>query len=318
MKKFFGGEKAITKMLVLFVMVGLIVFLGALKVKSSQNPGDGWGYYMPWGYYASGYQYWTPSPVGGNHSNGALIRGTTDPVYLLENGDKRWIKSPTVLSCQGFAPSGIITVSDAEVDSYASVSDLLCPSGTLLKGTAAAVYVVNEDAGGNYTKRHITSPAIFEAAGFNWSNIYSITDEELAWYTAGSDFDDTSIARPNGSLVKVPYLPEVYVLEYGQKRWVVSPTAFASNNYSWSKIITVSMMELNAYTTGDPVRAARGTLLKVDGSPEVYVVDLVAGTYYRRWITTGEVFTSKGYNWANLNIVSQTELDTYTDALEIT
>jgi len=318
MKKFFGNEKSITKMVLLFTMVGLIIFLGALKVESSKNPGYGYGYYMPWGYYGWGYQYWNPNPVGGTHSNGTLIKGTTATVYLLEIGEKRSISSWTTFLCRGFTPGAIITVSNAERDGYANGSDLLCPSGTLLKGTTAAVYVINEDVNGAYTKRLITTPAVFEAAGFSWSNIYTVSDTELGWYAAGSNFDETATVRPNGSLVKVSYLASVYVLDSGQRRLILSPTAFVSNGYSWSKILTISMMELNGYTVGNPIQAAKGTLLKTSSSSGIYVVDLVGGTYYKRWISSWSVFVSKGYDPAKINTVSQEEIDTFSVALQIT
>lgn len=323
MKKFFSGEKFMTKMFLFVGMVGLIIFLGAMKAKSSQNGGDGYGYYMPWGYYGWGYAYWNPSPVGGTHSNGTLIRGATgDEVYLLENGDKRWVKSPTVFACNGFAWGNVITVSNTERDGYATVSPLLCPSGTLIKTAAAPVYVINEDVNGTYTRRWITTAEVFTAAGFSWSNVYTVTDTERDWYGAGSDFDETSATRPNGTLLKVSYLPQVWVLDSGQKRWIETPTAFVSNGFSWSKVITVGLWDLNVYATGNPVRAAKGTLLKGTG-PEVYVVDLVGGvfygnTYYKRWITTAEIFTEKGYNWANIYTVTPTELNTYEDALPVT
>lgn len=323
MKKLFGNQKVITGIVLIFVMVGLIAFMGVLKARSSESGEDGWGYYMPWGYYANGYAYWNPSPVGGTHSNGTLIKGTTgDEIYILQDADKRHIKSPTVFSCNGFAWGNVVTVSNTEKNGYATVSDLLCPSGTLIKTTAAPVYVINEDVYGNYTKRHITSLEVFAAAGFNWNSVYVVSDTERDYYTTGTDFDETATVRPNGSLLKVPYLPQVWVLDSGQKKWVVSPTAFVSNGFSWSNVITVNLWDLNVYATGNPVRAARGTLLKSTG-PEVYVTDLVGGlyygnTYYRRHITSPSVFTSKGYIWANVYTVDAAELNTYADALPIT
>lgn len=322
MKKLFGNQKFVTGILLLFVMVGLIIFMGGLKARSSESGGNGYGYYMPWGYYGWGYAYWNPSPVGGTHSNGTLIKGTDEKIYLLQDGDKRWVKSLTVFFCHGFTAGAVISVSNTERDSYATVSDLLCPSGTLLKGTTDPIYVVNEDVYGNYTKRHITSPAVFLAAGFNPSNVYVVSNTELGWYTNGPDFDETAVTRPNGSLLKVPYLPQIWVLDSGQKRWIVSPTAFFSNGFSPSNVITVGLWDLNVYATGNSVRAARGTLLKSTG-PEIYVTDLVGGlfygdTYYRRWITSVAVFVSKGYDPSKVYTVDADELNTYADALPIT
>jgi hypothetical protein len=240
-------------------------------------------------------------------------------VYLLENGEKKWVSSWTTFLCHGFSPDAIVTVSNTERDAYATSStDLLCPSGTLLKGTADSVYVINEDVNGAYTKRLITSPVVFEAAGFSWSNIYTVSNTELSWYAAGPNFDETASVRPNGTLIKTSYFDYVYVLDSGQRRLIVSPTAFVSNGYSWSKILTISLMELNNYPAGNAIQAARGTLLKTSTSVNVYVVDLVGGTYYKRWISSWSAFVNQGYDASKINTVSQTELDTFTDALEVT
>jgi len=323
MKKLFRNQKFVTGILLLFVMVGLVMFIGALKVRSSQNGGNGWGYYMPWGYYAEGYGYWNPSPVGGTHSNGTLIKGTTANVYFLENGDKRLVKSWTSFLCNGFDPNAILTVSDSEVSSYISDSDLLCPSGTLLKGTAASVYVVNEDVYHNYTRRLITSEAVFTAAGYSWSSINTVSDTELGWYTAGTNYDETAVARPNGTLIKTAFSAYVYVLDAGQKRLVSSETAFVTQGFSWSNIRTVTLVELNSYGTGNPVQARKGTLMKTAASPNIYVTDIIgdifyANTYYRRLISSWSVFVSKGYDINKVYTVSATELNTYTDALPVT
>ncbi len=323
MKKLFRNQKFITGILLLFVMVGLIIFMGALKAKSSQNGGNGWGYYMPWGYYGNGYAYWNPSPVGGAHGNGTLIKGTTANVYLLENGDKRWISSWTTFVCNGFDPGAIITVSDSEVSSYANDSALLCPTGTLLKGTTANVYVVNEDVNHNYTRRLITSEAVFTAAGYSWRSIINVSDIELGWYTLGTNYDETAVARPNGTLIKTAFSPNIYVLGAGQKRLILSETAFVSQGFSWSNIRTVTLVELNSYSTGNPVQARKGTLLKTDASPNIYVTDIIgdsyyANTYYRRLISSWSVFVSKGYDINKVYIVSTSELNTYTDALPVT
>ena len=317
MKRLFRDQKFVTGGVLLLVMVGLIIFLGAAGVKSAQNGGYGYGYTMPWGYYGTGYAYWNPNPVGKAHSNGTLVKGSTAPIYLLENGDKRLVRTWTTFLCRGFSLDNVVTISDTELGQYTTVAQLLCPTGTLLKGSTNSVYIVNVDAFGNYYKRNITTATVFEAAGFSWDAIYTVSDTELGWYYTGASFNETAVARPNGSLMKTSFLSYVYVLDNGLRRWVVSPTAFTTNGYDWSRITTVSLTEMNGYTVGDPVRAAKGTLLKVSTSNRTYVVDLVGGTYYKRWIPSWTIFLAKGYNPDAIYTVSQTELDTFTDALQI-
>lgn len=121
-----------------------------------------------------------------SHPNGLLIKTVASlRVYLLEEGKKRWIVSPAAFLSHGFQWDKIVTVSDQEVQNYLAGPDLQARPGTLLKGSGPAVYVIDLSSG-VYTKRWIPSQAMFEAMGYRWSDIFTVTDLELATYGNGA------------------------------------------------------------------------------------------------------------------------------------
>jgi dolichol-phosphate mannosyltransferase len=53
-----------------------------------------------------------------NYPDGTLIKGTSNPIYLLENGQKRWFPSPQTFLSWGYQWRQVITISDAELATY--------------------------------------------------------------------------------------------------------------------------------------------------------------------------------------------------------
>lgn len=62
----------------------------------------------------------------------------------------------------------------------------------------------------------------------------------------------------DGSLVRGEGTPEVYLIENGQKRWIVDPHAFTCLGYSWGYISSVSEDELNNCPDGENITAPTG------------------------------------------------------------
>lgn len=125
--------------------------------------------------------------------NGTLLRASSSPrVYLLEEGKKRWVTSPTAFLSRGFRWNRIVTVfSDSEMVSYPAGSNLQARPGTLLKGSGPAVYVTDYTAG-SWQKRWITTPTAFQSLGFQWEAIFTVSDAELSSYTDGLSLSNVS------------------------------------------------------------------------------------------------------------------------------
>ena len=56
--------------------------------------------------------------------DGSLIRGSGYRVYLIENGNKRWITSEKVFVALGYDWNNIISVSDGELNLYSDSGDI--------------------------------------------------------------------------------------------------------------------------------------------------------------------------------------------------
>jgi len=89
----------------------------------------------------------------------------------------------------------------------------------------------------NGKKHWIVSPLSFESYGFYWSDVKTVSQEQLNKY-------------PDVKLVKAPSRSTVYLLEKGVKRPIFSAKVFEKMGYKWKDVCTVNQIDLNAYPTG--------------------------------------------------------------------
>ncbi|MBW6440933.1 hypothetical protein K0B03_02760 [Patescibacteria group bacterium] len=187
------------------------------------------------------------------YDNNSLLKVENEQkVYLIENGQKRWITSAAVFVAHNFNWDNIIIVSESELKLYQEgenvVADFeLKSDGTLLKGYGPQVYLIE-----NGQKRWITSAAVFVAHNFNWDNIIIVSESELKLYQEGENVVADFELKSDGTLLK-GYGPQVYLIENGQKRWITSAATFVSNGYNWDEILTVNESELSQYLKGDNI-----------------------------------------------------------------
>lgn len=135
----------------------------------------------------------------------------------------------------------------------------------------------------------VRTAAAFEAAGYNWSDIQTVTLADLN-------------ARPEAILFKTADSSNVYLVSQGLCRHIPSAGVFESYGYSWSDIITVSNAEAETYP--------QVNLIKLADDDKVYVI----GQGLRRHIPSVEIFESYGYDWAEIVTINATEMNTYGQA----
>ncbi|MCK4592195.1 hypothetical protein KAT63_02000 [Candidatus Parcubacteria bacterium] len=122
----------------------------------------------------------------------------------------------------------------------------------------------------------------------------------------------------NDSLLKSLKDSRVYLIENENKRWITSPAVFISNGYKWEDIVIVTDLELELYPNGENIKASfdlkpDGSLIK-GSSPEVYLIE----NENKRWITSPAVFISNGYKWEDIIIVTDYELNSYSNGKDVT
>ena len=139
----------------------------------------------------------------------------------------------------------------------------------------------------------IPNPTVFNAYGFNWSNIKVVSNDEVSKYSSAK------LLKAQGD-TKVYYLTET-----GQIRHVPNPEIFNSYNNKWEEILTVSQAEINSYPVSN--------LIRLEGGEKVYKLE----NGQKRWIETAEAFNKLKYDWTKIAPVNQTELNYYSEGAVI-
>jgi hypothetical protein len=180
--------------------------------------------------------------------------------------------------------SNIITISTAGSGTTTPPSRLCgLRNGILVKvaGNPTVYMVVN------CVLRPFNTPAIFHAKGKKFQDIITIPSllsigREIG---NGSDDDDTIVipanssstlpsisGLPDGSIVKIPGNPTVYIVSGGVLKPFTSLTVFKAHKKNLKDVKIISASQFASMTVGDPVNFPDGTLVK--GSDHtVYVVE---------------------------------------------
>ncbi len=101
-----------------------------------------------------------------------------------------------------------------------------------------------------------------------------------------------------GALIKSYTREEVYRLENGKRRLIVSPEVMRENGYDAASIKKISERQIAGYPLGTPLTFRDGTLMKGPGE-EAYLVE--GGK--KRHITSALTFRLRGYKWREIRAV---------------
>ncbi len=124
--------------------------------------------------------------------------------------------------------------------------------------------------------RWITNPTVYNALFRDWTGITALSDPPrnnqvpLASYlrTGTPDYQlfmlaPSAPAIPDGAaLMKDPAAPEVYLVERGMKRHIVSPDIMDQYSFNWNAIQSVPTATLAALQTGQDIDATPSVELK--------------------------------------------------------
>jgi micrococcal nuclease len=225
--------------------------------------------------------------------NGSLIRSVSGTqVYYIDQGKKRYISSPNMLTSQ-FRWQDVIVTSPVEIDAISEGSAMTYAEGSLLSNRGV-VYVVSE------TKvRPIASPEVFIAKGYKWSNIIAVSDTELGVHQRGVILS-SSDSYPNGSLLITPG-GRVYRIKDNKKQYIPSPTIFDAK-YRWDFVIPVSQNSIDNYEQGPNEYYPEGTL--ISSTTGVFIVQ----NNTRQAIISPAIFESYRFQWNNIRRATDYEL----------
>ncbi len=115
--------------------------------------------------------------------------------------------------------------------------------------------------------------------------------------TPGSNLSD-------GTLIKLPDSPKVYVIIDGKKKWISTPEVFEQLGYKWTEIKVISGDQLSSFSDFED------NLIRQTGDYKVYLV--VNGI--KRHIPNPEVFLDYGFQWGDVKDVDGSVLGKYPNA----
>jgi len=121
-------------------------------------------------------------------ASGNLLRGAGPEVYVMQDGQRRHVQSPEVMSQCGYGWDAVYTVSPGTLTSLPLGPTLTgppCPtfspaSGTLVRGSGPEVYAVDGPS-----RRHVISPDVFLACGYLWGAVNPLPDSVIAALPVG-------------------------------------------------------------------------------------------------------------------------------------
>ena len=189
-----------------------------------------------------------------------LVKIESDPaVWLILNGKRHVFPHSSVYHSWGYPRdySTVKVISLSELNAYPEGDPVPFRDGSMFRGTtsslhgkdASAVFFVSDGK-----LRPIKSSEVYQAL-FNdpdWKLVTWIPDSLLSKfeYPLGDMIESADI-HPNGTLVKYPDEPAVYLVSDGKLKPFVSWDVFVANGYEDRPIITISKTEV--YETSEMI-----------------------------------------------------------------
>jgi len=174
-----------------------------------------------------------------------LTSAQTEKLYLIVNGQKRWLKSPDIFMSYGLTPNSQEIISQAELDQYPTgpaIEKPSLPEGSLIRAEDDfRVYIIKPPY-----KRHIFNPEIFNIySHLKWESIQEVRPEIVSSYIISDLYRPTDDYRIY-SLEEVDEVQGVAVKHHLD----VTAAQFENKGYSWRQVFIVSPQERDYYQTG--------------------------------------------------------------------
>jgi len=180
-------------------------------------------------------------------ANYSLVRTPDKKIYLLVDQTKRPFASAAVFQKIGFNPAELEDALPADLSAYGTGTPVTATSsdltGILMQDSKTNdVYYVQNGA------RALVDKTLLPLK-FPDQKIVKKTTKQLAKYAT-----TTPVLLDEGTLVKTPSFPTVYLISDGQKRPFADPSVFTKLNYNPANVITVSSQLLYNYDMGEPIQ----------------------------------------------------------------
>lgn len=221
------------------------------------------------------------------YPDGTLVKRADDSrVYLIQEGKKRLFKSFSALATR-FDPKLIVTVPTSELARYKDGAAISLPNYAVLK-QADQHYLLDYDE-----LRPFASPDVVRQLGYHPDEIIEVASADLEDYVIGRPISGDG--SPIGELVRLTEDGVLYFFEDGLLHPLFDDQ-IAAINFPQLTERSVSIADIGNPAIGDPIIFKDGTLILIEGSNMVYVIEHGK----KRHIASEDVFTGLGLSWSNL------------------
>jgi hypothetical protein len=189
--------------------------------------------------------------VGPDLSSGAYLDTYDDKVYLVSNGEKRWVTSSDVLDQFAFNGSIYTYSLDGVPDGPDLTGTWQVRPGLLLHAPVGpAIYLVDVDGSLRHIPDHST-----------WTNLYGdsgapVEPHDLSGLTIGPDLTSGAYLATDGARTYLVEPPTAN--EQARKRWITSTPVFDQFAFNPSKVQKVDPLVLAAMPCGPDVTGRLG------------------------------------------------------------
>ncbi|MDP2629788.1 MAG: hypothetical protein Q8P56_00050 [Candidatus Uhrbacteria bacterium] len=181
----------------------------------------------------------------------SLLQVPGGGIYLVVDDKKYGIPSKKIFKNIGFNPDEILPVSAQDISGIPTIGLLSSydqsPIGELLqdKKTGGVFYV-------SLGKKHpILERAVLQT-NFSYLTPRVVSGKELEQYTSSDP-----ILFTDGTLVKTPLFPTVYIISNGQRRPIATEEAFETLGFQWSHVVVSNGDTLSRHSEGSPITVGR-------------------------------------------------------------
>lgn len=220
--------------------------------------------------------------------DGTLIKGDTDAtVFLVQDTKKRPISGPVFLQ-RKFSFASVVTIPQAEVNTYDQGAFITPLDKTLVVGeTDATVYQIDSDL-----KRPITYE-IFTAHKFSFRNLMKLSDTEIKSIPSGQ-----FVYPPNQVAIVKKGDTGIYWFRDNEKRYI-SAYVYKQRGVAAFPHIPLGDLEFDSIPTGTPFPPRDATIIQGDASTGIYIMEsglkrLLTLTAYKRLRTPKPVILPQG------------------------
>lgn len=237
--------------------------------------------------------YITEKPL--TPKDGTLIKGDVSAaVYLIEDSTRRPISGPVFVQ-KKYKFSDVITIPQAEVDTYGLGVYVTPNEGTLVTGDVnKTVYLISAGL------KQPISYDVFMARKLSFAKVMKLSDDEVTNFSLGP-----YLAPPDKVAIKSSGDATIYWFRDNQKR-SVSAYVYNQRGVKYFPHLTLSDEEMASIVTATPFPPTDGTVIKGDVSSAIYKMDK----------GLKRMFTAASYKKARYpkaTVLPQVEVDGYAE-----